>query len=169
MRLGSILVAGLLGLGLVYILDRPSPAPISYPRSSASFEEVHKAVGCAADGTEAQKEAIFAQDYKDHWVTWEGTIFNVGGRIKVKVDAITSNFDVYPASSQNVVSLSRGSRVRVRFILREAEGCVEPFYGDHAIVDTLESPSERAAQACERAQHIRPEIRALANAERVHL
>jgi hypothetical protein len=35
--------------------------------------------------------------------------------------------------------------VKVNFILREAEGCFLPFYGDNATVETLQSASEIAA------------------------
>lgn len=83
-----------------------------------------------------QKDDIFNAKYKNHWMTWKGEIALLeSDEVSLNVDGIgTQDLQVDFADKQAGYDLSKGSLLKVRFLMKTAGGCFLPFSGENATV-----------------------------------
>ncbi|KOP59654.1 hypothetical protein SAMN05444506_103198 [Pseudomonas syringae] len=151
--IGIILAVGFLGLVLKGMIDAPvtstssnsssasqySNAPAAapaYPDSPLSYAQANAEVGCKSTFSDQKKDDIFKAKYKDHWMTWSGKIALLeSDEVSLNVDHIgTQDLRVDFADKQAGYNLSKGSELKVRFLMRSAGGCFLPFSGREATV-----------------------------------
>jgi len=120
------------------------PAEKTYPVSNAGFEQVSGEVGCRSKNGDEKKADIFNSLYKDHMVTWSGTVSEGGKeKVMVKADSLTlaSDFYVTLKAGQSAYDLQKGQPITVRFVLTKQAGCFLPFYGDEGVILGRETQS----------------------------
>jgi len=107
-----------------------------YPESSATYVQVNGEVGCKSSYSDQKKDDIFKAKYKDHWMTWSGQIALLeSDEVSLNVDHIgTQDLKVDFADKQAGYNLSKGSELKVRFLMKRAGGCFLPFGGEKATV-----------------------------------
>ncbi|RMN70570.1 hypothetical protein ALQ54_00294 [Pseudomonas syringae] len=148
--IGIVLAVGVLGLVLKGLIDAPatstsssasqySSAPAAAPASpdsSLSYEQANAEVGCKSTFSDQKKDDIFKAKYKDRWMTWSGKIVLLeSDEVSLNVDHIgTQDLKVEFADKQAGYNLSKGSELKVRFLMRSAGGCFLPFSGLEATV-----------------------------------
>lgn len=113
----------------------PAAAPAS-PDSPLSYEQANAEVGCKSTFSDQKKDDIFKAKYKDRWMTWSGKIVLLeSDEVSLNVDHIgTQDLKVEFADKQAGYNLSKGSELKVRFLMRSAGGCFLPFSGREATV-----------------------------------
>lgn len=107
-----------------------------YPESTATYAQVNAEVGCKSSYSDQKKDDIFKAKYKDHWMTWSGQIALLeSDEVSLNVDHIgTQDLQVDFADKQAGYNLSKGSELKVRFLMKSAGGCFLPFGGKEATV-----------------------------------
>lgn len=107
-----------------------------HPESTATYAQVNADVGCKSSYSDQKKDDIFNAKYKDHWMTWSGEVVLLeSDEASLNVDGIgTQDLRVYFADNQAGYNLSKGSHLRVRFLMKSAGGCFLPFGGRDATV-----------------------------------
>lgn len=108
--------------------------PASYPISSASYEELDSEVGCGSKYSDDKKDDIFNSRYKNHWMTWRGEV------VLAEADEVSLNIDGFGTQDLSVeftdksagYDLTKGTFIKVRFLMKHAGGCFLPFGGDNA-------------------------------------
>ena len=113
-----------------------TPAAKEYPESTATYAQVNADVGCKSTYSDQKKDDIFDSEYKDRWMTWSGEVVLLeSDQASLNVDGIgTQDLKVYFADEQAGYNLSKGSHLKVRFLMRSAGGCFLPFGGREATV-----------------------------------
>ena len=111
--------------------DYPTQHPDEYPVSNATYWDVTSKTGCESKYSDAKKSDIFDSDYKNHWLTWKGTVeladassasLNLDGKgiQDLKVEFSNSNAGY---------NLNKGSVITVKFLMKTSGGCILPYGG----------------------------------------
>ena len=144
--IGIILAAGLAFIvfrGMVYgppinngSTSASSTSAVEYPESTATYNQVNADIGCKSTYSDQKKDDIFNAKYKNHWMTWKGQIALLeSDEVSLNVDGIgTQDLQVDFADKQAGYNLSKGSQLKVRFLMKTAGGCFLPFGGQEATV-----------------------------------
>ena len=99
--------------------------------SNATYWDVTSKTGCESKYSDAKKSDIFDSDYKNHWLTWKGTVeladassasLNLDGKgiQDLKVEFSNSNAGY---------NLNKGSVITVKFLMKTSGGCILPYGG----------------------------------------
>lgn len=123
-------------LTLITLLAACGGEPVSYPESSASYAEVDADVGCKSTYSSDKKADIFKSRYRDHWMTWSGTVELSSARdASLNIDGKGLQDLVVDFADKNAgYNLQKGSRITVRFLMKHEGGCFLPFSGKEAII-----------------------------------
>lgn len=107
-----------------------------HPESSATYTQVNADIGCKSSYSDQKKEDIFKAKYKDHWMTWSGeAVLLESDEASLNVDGVgTQDLRVVFAEKNAGYDLAKGSRLKVRFLMKSAGGCFLPFGGRDATV-----------------------------------
>lgn len=107
-----------------------------HPESTATYAQLNTAVGCKSTYSDQKKEDIFRTNYKDHWMTWSGEVVLLeSDQASLNVDGVgTQDLRVVFADEQAGYNLSKGSQLKVRFLMKSAGGCFLPFSGREAVI-----------------------------------
>lgn len=107
-----------------------------YPESTATYAQVNADIGCKSTYSDQKKDDIFKAKYKDHWMTWGGEIVLLeSDEASLNVDHVgTQDLKVDFADKTAGYNLSKGSELKVRFLMKSAGGCFLPFSGEKATV-----------------------------------
>lgn len=144
--IGIILAAGLAFIvfrGAVYgppitsgSASVASTRTVEYPESTTTYNQVNADIGCKSTFSDQKKEDVFNAKYKNHWMTWKGEIALLeSDEVSLNVDGIgTQDLQVDFADKQAGYNLSKGSPLKVRFLMTSAGGCFLPFGGREATV-----------------------------------
>lgn len=102
-----------------------------YPENAASFDRVDSVVGCKSTYSDEKKNDVFAANYKEHWMTWSGTIDLVGnGKVSINCNGKgTQDLDVRMIDKGSTYNLEKGQRVSIKFLMDSIGGCFLPFSG----------------------------------------
>ncbi|MBD9461638.1 hypothetical protein [Pseudomonas sp. Pdm06] len=138
--IGIVLALGLAFLVIKGISNNPpagkaSPEP-DYPISDATYEQVNADVGCKSKFSDEKKEDIFNSKYKNHWMTWQGKAVIVeADKVALNVDGIgTQDISVTFMRKGDGYDLTKGSVMKVRFLMKSMGGCILPFGGVQALL-----------------------------------
>ncbi|MNJ47839.1 hypothetical protein D3C77_430100 [compost metagenome] len=115
----------------------PASRPVDqHPESAATYAQVNADVGCKSTYSDQKKDDIFQAKYKDHWMTWKGEVVLLeSDEASLNVDGVgTQDLKVTFADKQAGYDLSKGSQLKVRFLMKSAGGCFLPFGGREATV-----------------------------------
>lgn len=109
----------------------------TYPESSATFDEVDSAVGCASKYSDDKKDDIFNAEYRNTWMTWRGEIVLVeAGEASLNIDGVgTQDLAIDFADENAGYDLKKGEFITVRFLMKSAGGCFLPFSGEQAVIN----------------------------------
>lgn len=147
--IGIVLAAGLAYVVIKGVINEPAKPTSSagstytastpateYPESTATYNQVNIDVGCKSTYSDQKKDDIFNEKYKNHWMTWKGEIALLeSDEVSLNVDGIgTQDLQVDFADKQAGYDLSKGSQLKVRFLMKTAGGCFLPFSGKNATV-----------------------------------
>jgi hypothetical protein len=144
--LGIVLAAGLAYIVIKGIVNAPtsptgptytgSTPVVEYPESAATYAQVNADIGCKSTYSDQKKDDIFNAKYKNHWMTWKGQIALLeSDEVSLNVDGVgTQDLQVDFADKQAGYDLSKGSQLKVRFLMETAGGCFLPFGGREATV-----------------------------------
>lgn len=126
----------LLIVSLVTVLAACSGKPASYPESSASYAEVDSEVGCKSTYSSDKKDDIFKNLYRDHWMTWSGTVeLSSASDASLNIDGKgIQDLAVDFAEKNAGYNLQKGSQITVRFLMKHEGGCFLPFSGKEATI-----------------------------------
>ena len=137
----------LLAIGLAYVVIKgivnapatstaTAPSAAQYPESAATYAEVNQEIGCKSTYSDQKKDDIFNAKYKNHWMTWKGEIALLeSDEVSLNVDGVgTQDLQVDFADKRAGYDLSKGSQLKVRFLMKTAGGCFLPFGGREATV-----------------------------------
>jgi hypothetical protein len=113
-----------------------SPPADQHPESNATYAQINADVGCKSSYSDQKKDDIFNAKYKDHWMTWSGEVVLLeSDEASLNVDGVGSqDLRVNFADEQAGYNLSKGSLLKVRFLMKRAGGCFLPFGGQDATV-----------------------------------
>lgn len=113
-----------------------APPAVQYPESAATYAEVNEEIGCKSTYSDQKKDDIFNAKYKNHWMTWKGQIALLeSDEVSLNVDGVgTQDLQVDFADKRAGYDLSKGSQLKVRFLMQTAGGCFLPFGGREATV-----------------------------------
>ena len=147
--IGIVLAVGLAYVVIKGVINAP-PKPTSstgstytaytpateYPESTASYNQVNADIGCKSTYSDQKKDDIFNAKYKNHWMTWKGEIALLeSDEVSLNVDGVgTQDLQADFADEQAGYNLSKGSQLKVRFLMKTAGGCFLPFSGENATV-----------------------------------
>ena len=105
-------------------------------RSSVTFKQIDRAVGCKATMKDDKRNEVFNKYYRDRWVQWEGYIFR-----KRVIDSQFSHenngkvdFEVKFTDKKSPLDYRYGQHVKVLLLLDELGDCNTPFKGKHAVI-----------------------------------
>jgi hypothetical protein len=140
--IGIILAIGLAYVVIKGIVNAPAtstataPSAAQYPESAATYAEVNQEIGCKSTYSDQKKDDIFNAKYKNHWMTWKGQIALLeSDEVSLNVDGVgTQDLQVDFADKRAGYDLSKGSQLKVRFLMKTAGGCFLPFGGREATV-----------------------------------
>ncbi len=138
--IGIILAIGLAYVVIKGIVNAPAtstataPSAAQYPESAATYAEVNQEIGCKSTYSDQKKDDIFNAKYKNHWMTWKGQIALLeSDEVSLNVDGVgTQDLQVDFADKRAGYDLSKGSQLKVRFLMKTAGGCFLPFGGREA-------------------------------------
>lgn len=116
-----------------YSTSRPAD---QHPESTATYAQVNADVGCKSSYSDQKKDDIFNAKYKDHWMTWSGEVVLLeSDEVSLNVDGVgTQDLQVDFAGKGAGYNLAKGSRLKVRFLMKRAGGCFLPFGGREASI-----------------------------------
>ncbi|MHC8315082.1 hypothetical protein [Pseudomonas sp. LB3P31] len=119
--------------GSTYTASAPAT---EYPESTATYNQVNADIGCKSTYSDQKKDDIFNAKYKNHWMTWKGEIALLeSDEVSLNVDGIgTQDLQADFADKQAGYDLSKGSQLKLRFLMKTAGGCFLPFSGEDATV-----------------------------------
>jgi len=114
----------------------PSRPVDQHPESTATYAQVNADIGCKSSYSDQKKDDIFKAKYKDHWMTWSGeAVLLESDEASLNVDGVgTQDLRVVFADKNAGYDLAKGSRMKVRFLMKNAGGCFLPFGGREATV-----------------------------------
>jgi len=109
---------------------------VSYPVSSAIYNELNQQVGCDSKFIEDKKSDLFHSNYYNHWMTWKGQV------IAASSEEAALNLDgkgihdlhVIFADKKGGYDLIQDEVITVRFLMKSIGGCILPFEGNQAVV-----------------------------------
>ena len=109
-----------------------APVEPQYPTSTASYAQVDSEVGCKSKYSDEKKEDVFNAKYRDHWMTWRGEAVIVeSDKVALNVDGVGIQDVTIDFKQQGAgYDLTKGSMVKVRFLMKSAGGCFLSFDGD---------------------------------------
>lgn len=91
---------------------------VEYPSSSATYDEVNDEVGGRSTYSEQKIIDVFNSKYKNHWVTWEGNIYQVdGGELSLDFDGGLSDVIIKLVDKNAGYDLNKGDIIKVQFLL----------------------------------------------------
>jgi hypothetical protein len=134
--LGYVVLKGMSGGSLATgPTSKPTPPP-DYPNSSATYAEVEAAVGCKSKFSDEKKEDVFNEKYKNHWMVWQGeAVILEADKVALNVDKIgTQDVSIKFMRKGDGYDLTKGSVMKVRFLMKSMGGCFLPFGGEQGIV-----------------------------------
>jgi len=107
-----------------------------YFESAASYEDVDAQVGCRSKYSDDRKADVFNASYKDHWMTWRGeVVLAAADDASLNIDGKgTQDLKVYFSNKSAGYSLMKGEFVTVKFLMKQAGGCILPFSGEQAAI-----------------------------------
>lgn len=147
--IGIVLAVGLAYIVIKGVINAPTKptsstggtyaasAPVTeYPESTATYNQVNAEIGCKSTYSDQKKDDIFNAKYKNHWMTWKGEVVLLESEeASLNVDGVgTQDLKVDFADKQAGYDLSKGSQLKVRFLMKRAGGCFLPFSGQDATV-----------------------------------
>ena len=104
-----------------------------YPVNNSSYSTTQSMVGCTSKYNSSKKEEIFNTQFKDHWMTWGGTVVAPkADRISLDVDGGSQDLIVKFKDKKAGFDLQGGEIIRVRFLMKSAGGCFLPYSGKEA-------------------------------------
>ena len=124
-------------LGLIVLLSACGGTdPETLPDSALSYDAIDAQVGCRSTFSDAKKQDIFDNQFKNKWYRWTGTVvqsdpgsaqidLNGGG-----IQDLSLDFD----SDDAGYNLQRGQQITVRFVLDSLGGCFLPYGGKHGAI-----------------------------------
>jgi hypothetical protein len=114
----------------------PSTPVTEYPESTETYNQVNADIGCKSTYSDQKKDDIFNEKYKNHWMTWKGEIALLeSDEASLNLDGVgTQDLQVDFADKKAGYNLSKGSQLKVRFLMQTAGGCFLPFSGRDATV-----------------------------------
>jgi hypothetical protein len=133
---GGGFIVLLLLVGGYFYYSRSTPAPVPSSTSSASYAEVDAEVGCKSTYSSDKQDDIFKTRYRDHWMTWSGTVV-LSSASDLSLNADGQGFQdlqVELADKNAGYDIHKGTNVTVRFLMKSAGGCILPFSGTEAII-----------------------------------
>jgi hypothetical protein len=106
--------------------------------SSATYRQIENEIGCTSKATDAKKDVIFDQKYRDRWVVWTGKVHDVKGSQLWLNDlgshSIGSDFDVDMNSGIDLLQFDKDQTVTVKFRIKNYMGCILPLRGTDGTV-----------------------------------
>ncbi len=107
-----------------------------FPVSNASYDVLNSSIGCKSKLSNSKKDDVFNHRYRNHWMTWSGTID--------LADSDDASINIDGEGAQDLIvdfedkqagyNLQKGDRVSVRFVMKTPGGCFLPFSGAHGEV-----------------------------------
>jgi hypothetical protein len=146
-RIGALFAGGLIGIAVLgfALLPMTSPwisrvarlvgfnNPARLPVSTATFDDVDRAVGCRSNLPQSEKEEAFRQQYENRWMNWDGEIVYVrAGQVGLRLRSTSDSYQLRISLDDRRASFRRalGDQARLRFVLRGRGDCRTPFEGD---------------------------------------
>lgn len=128
--IGAVIVVAVVAIILI-----PS-APKKISISDASFAQVDAATGCSSKNSSDKKDLIFNEQFKNHQMTWAGSVVKAGGGdVSIDTNGIgTQDLRVTLKDKQQAVELQKGQRITVQFVMRNAGGCVLPYSANEGVI-----------------------------------
>ncbi|HET7308008.1 MAG TPA: hypothetical protein VFK24_09385 [Gammaproteobacteria bacterium] len=113
-----------------------SEDPSKYPELSSSYEETSADVGCGSKYSDDMKEDFFNRVFKNHWMTWRGTVVLASSDdASLNLDGKgTQDLQVEFADDHAGYFLEKGEVITVRFVMKTMGGCILPFSGEYATI-----------------------------------
>lgn len=113
-----------------------TPSAEVLPESSISYAQLNAEIGCKSTYSDQKKSDIFNASYKNHWMTWKGEIALLeSDEVSLNIDGVgTQDLQVDFADKNAGYDLSKGSQLKVRFLMKTAGGCFLPFGGEQAVI-----------------------------------
>ena len=110
--------------------------PKNYPISNATYSQVEYEVGCKSQYSDEKKEDIFNKKYKNHKMSWRGSIDLVeSDEVSLNLDGQgTQDIKIDFLNSKAGYNLRKGQYITVEFIMDSMGGCFLPFGGEKGIV-----------------------------------
>ena len=103
------------------------------PVSTATYDEVDRAVGCRSGLSADEKDATFRRDYRDRWMNWGGEIAYIkSGEIDVRLRSTSDAFElqVFLADRRAAARKALTDQIKLQFVLRRRGDCGKPYQGD---------------------------------------
>jgi hypothetical protein len=109
-------------------------AAVSYPASSAIYNELNQQVGCDSKFVEDKKSDIFNSNYFNHWMTWKGQVFTASSEeASLNLDGKgIQDLHVTFADKKGGYDLIQDEVITVKFLMKSPGGCILPFEGTQA-------------------------------------
>lgn len=124
---------------LLILLTACSRADLkSLPINTTGYSELDAEIGCKSKYSEDKKEAIFASNYKDHWMTWRGeVVLAEAGRVSLNMDKKgIQDLVVEFTDKRDSYNVQIGEQLAVKFTMQSIGGCFLPFSGNNATIHT---------------------------------
>lgn len=101
-----------------------------------TYAQLDAEVGCKSKYSDQKKDDIFDSSYKNHWMTMKGSIDLVDSdNVSLNLDGKgTQDLRVDFADKNAGYNLTKGSQIKVRFLMTSAGGCFLPFGGKEATI-----------------------------------
>jgi hypothetical protein len=108
----------------------------SYPESHASYDHINATVGCLSKDSDEKKADTFDALYRDHWLTWAGTVWHASASsASLNIDEKgIQDLEVDFSDANAGYNLRQGNELTVRFLMKSAGGCILPFGGVQATI-----------------------------------
>lgn len=138
--IGIVLAIGAAYVVLKGVANAPSSssssAPEVYPESAVTYAQLDAEVGCKSKYSDQKKDDIFDSSYKNHWMTMKGSIDLVDSdNVSLNLDGKgTQDLRVDFADKNAGYNLTKGSQIKVRFLMTSVGGCFLPFGGKEATI-----------------------------------
>jgi hypothetical protein len=112
----------------------PGVPQSSATQNWASYAEVDAEVGCNSPYSSEKKDDLFKSRYRDHWMSWYGTVvMSSASDVSLDIDGTgLQDLEVEFADKNAGYDLQKGNRMTVLFLMKNAGGCVLPYSGREA-------------------------------------
>ena len=116
-------------LGLISCSEDPS----LFPSNSNDFKKTNRDIGCESKLNGNQKDDLWAQKYKNHWMTWTGAvIFADPKETSLQLDGTGGqDLEIIFADGHSGYDLEKGESATVKFVMKSKGDCTKPFSGEY--------------------------------------